>query len=221
MFEYVWICLNMFEYVWMLLFSSNLAVENNHFYWENRRWIISVLDCQTRIKNWKIYLYMDYICTHMGVNERNEWNHQPNIITDATVDHICRCASNLGNTPVLATKWYGKLIINHQIWWFWRNHPRWQNSRTSKSSAQTRRSKWVSSSYCRADGLFKTKYDKFEHQQSGLVQKCKMEQPTMWCPPAMSSQCQNYRTEPGGQKYGKIPYLCPPPGSDSERSREI
>ena len=35
------------------------------------------------------------------------------------------------------------------------------------------------------------------------------------------SQCQNYRTEPGGQKYGKIPYLCPPPGSDSERSREI
>ena len=37
----------------------------------------------------------------------------------------------------------------------------------------------------------------------------------------MYSQCQNYRTEPGGQKYGKIPYLCPPPGSDSERSREI
>ena len=35
------------------------------------------------------------------------------------------------------------------------------------------------------------------------------------------SQCQNYRTEPGGQKYGKISYLCPPPGSDSERSREI
>ena len=35
------------------------------------------------------------------------------------------------------------------------------------------------------------------------------------------SQCQNYRTEPGVQKYGKIPYLCTPPGSDSARSREI
>ena len=34
------------------------------------------------------------------------------------------------------------------------------------------------------------------------------------------SQCQNYRTEPGGQKYGKIPYLCPPPGSNPERSRK-
>ena len=34
------------------------------------------------------------------------------------------------------------------------------------------------------------------------------------------SQCQNYRTEPGVQKYGKIPYLCTPPGSDSARSRE-
>ena len=35
------------------------------------------------------------------------------------------------------------------------------------------------------------------------------------------SQCQNYRTEPGVQKYGKIQYLCTPPGSDSARSREI
>ena len=35
------------------------------------------------------------------------------------------------------------------------------------------------------------------------------------------SGCQNYRTEPGVQKYGKIPYLCTPPGSDSARSREI
>ena len=33
--------------------------------------------------------------------------------------------------------------------------------------------------------------------------------------------CQNYRTEPGVQKYSKIPYLCTPPGSDSARSREI
>ena len=223
--EYVWICLDMFEYVWMLLFSSNLAVENNHFYWENRRWIISVLDCQTRIKNWKIYLYMDYICTHMGVNERNEWNHQPNIITDATVDHICRCASNLGNTPVLATKWYGKLIINHQIWWFWRNHPvdktqepanpvlkpdvpsgcrvatvgRMGSSKPNTTSSNINRVVW-------------SKNAKWSSPQCGA--------PRLWVV-LVCSQCQNYRTEPGGQKYGKIPYLCPPPGSDSERSREI
>ena len=37
----------------------------------------------------------------------------------------------------------------------------------------------------------------------------------------MYSGCQNYRTEPGVHKYGKIPYLCTPPGSDSARSREI
>ena len=51
-----------------------------------------------------------------------------------------------------------------------------------------------------------------------------------WCPfkcnvlmcsfDMIYSQCQNYRTEPGGQKYGKIPYLCPPPGSNPERSRK-
>ena len=35
------------------------------------------------------------------------------------------------------------------------------------------------------------------------------------------SGCQNYRTERRGQKYGKIPYLCPLPGSNLERSRKI
>ena len=33
------------------------------------------------------------------------------------------------------------------------------------------------------------------------------------------SQCQNYRTEPGVQKYGKIPYLRTPPDPDSVRIR--
>ena len=33
------------------------------------------------------------------------------------------------------------------------------------------------------------------------------------------SQCQNYRTEPGVQKYGKIPYLRTPPDPDSARIR--
>ena len=31
--------------------------------------------------------------------------------------------------------------------------------------------------------------------------------------------CQNYRTEPGVQKYGKIPYLRTPPDPDSARIR--
>ena len=35
------------------------------------------------------------------------------------------------------------------------------------------------------------------------------------------SQCQNYRTEPGVQKYGKIPYLRTPPDPDSARIRKI
>ena len=35
----------------------------------------------------------------------------------------------------------------------------------------------------------------------------------------MYSQCQNYRTEPGVQKYAKIPYLRTPPDPDSARIR--
>ena len=33
------------------------------------------------------------------------------------------------------------------------------------------------------------------------------------------SQCQNYRTEPGVQKYGKIPYLRTPPDPHSARDK--
>ena len=36
-----------------------------------------------------------------------------------------------------------------------------------------------------------------------------------------TSQCQNYRTEPGVQKCGKIPYLRTPPDPDSARLRKI
>ena len=35
----------------------------------------------------------------------------------------------------------------------------------------------------------------------------------------MYSQCQNYRTKPGVQKYAKIPYLRTPPDPDSARIR--